>query len=124
MLDIDFADLRKGAGKIWPVGLLVGVVLAAQLVITALLVAKSCRRRPTALSIGWKMEMNADGKTTGGGAAGNPVEHVYPWLRIPCARACFFRAQPCAQQHACDWQVLYTDFAYPFQVPGSFCWSR
>ncbi|HVY12612.1 MAG TPA: NADH-quinone oxidoreductase subunit J, partial [Alphaproteobacteria bacterium] len=36
MLDIDFAGLRKGAWKAWPVGLLVGAVLAAQLVIATL----------------------------------------------------------------------------------------
>jgi NADH-quinone oxidoreductase subunit J len=35
MLDIDFAELRKGAWKVWPLGLLVGGVLVAQLVMTA-----------------------------------------------------------------------------------------
>ncbi|MBI3418696.1 MAG: NADH-quinone oxidoreductase subunit J [Proteobacteria bacterium] len=34
MLDIDFAELRKGAWKVWPVGLLVGAALVAQLVLT------------------------------------------------------------------------------------------
>jgi NADH-quinone oxidoreductase subunit J len=36
MLDIDFGELRKGAWKVWPVGLLVGGVLVAQLVMTAI----------------------------------------------------------------------------------------
>ena len=36
MLDIDFAELRKGAWKAAPVGLLVGGVLVAQLVMTVL----------------------------------------------------------------------------------------
>ncbi len=36
MLDIDFEELRKGAWKSLPVGLLVGAVLVSQLVITAL----------------------------------------------------------------------------------------
>ncbi len=35
MLDIDFLELRRGAWKVWPVGLLVGAVLVAQLVMTA-----------------------------------------------------------------------------------------
>jgi NADH-quinone oxidoreductase subunit J len=78
MLDIDFRDLRKGMWKSLPVGLLVGVVLLAQLAVT--------------------------------GAS---------WHSLPQAGENVLGAMPAAptNAHALG-LILYTDYAYPFQVAG------
>jgi NADH-quinone oxidoreductase subunit J len=91
MLDIDFGELRKGAWKVWPVGLLVGGVLVAQLVMTA---------------VSWQ---NLPGGPNGILAPSNA-----PAAEIPTAGAA---AAMVSNTHAIG-NVLYTDFIYPFQIAG------
>src|ERR1043166_4056306 len=80
MLDINFHELRKGMWRMLPVGLLVGAVLVAQLVMTA---------------ASWKALSSADANILSPTAALNAPTNA----------------------HALG-LVLYTDYAYPFQVAG------
>jgi NADH-quinone oxidoreductase subunit J len=121
MLDIDFAEMRKGAWKVLPVGLLVGVVLAAQLVLTAF----SWQSLPGAangiINPAGKMEINASGQTTQ--SAEKPpatvTAQVYNTLDKTQRPAMLSSAPNLAPSntHAIG-SVLYTDFVYPFQVAG------
>jgi NADH-quinone oxidoreductase subunit J len=103
MLDIDFAELRKGAWKVWPVGLLVGGVLIVQLVVTMLTWQSLPQAKAEILTPSTKIVEKVEGA--------NAIAKLEPGK--PVAET----PKPRDNTHMLG-DVLYTEYVYPFQVAG------
>lgn len=103
MLDINFKDIRKGMAAALPVGLLVGIVLLAQLATTAFSWQALPEAHKNILSPQNALRIeDQNGKYMGSlGVDDAPPQGM----------------SSISNTHALG-QVLYTDYVYPFQVSG------
>lgn len=117
MLDIDFEQLRKGVWKSLPVGLLVGVVLVSQLVMTAANWHPADTARSNIASGVTVTDKLIDGKLVHR-AQGEWDEKRDGKVAYDNDNTTYIY-QPLAQTntHAIG-RILYTDYVYPFQVAG------
>jgi NADH-quinone oxidoreductase subunit J len=115
MLDIDFEQLRKGALKSLPVGVLVGVVLVAQLVMTAANWHSVPNAAANIASPPVHTDKMVDGKVV------YSAKGLWDMKRDGAAiyddKTAFIVSGGKTNTQAIG-QILYTDYVYPFQVAG------
>jgi NADH-quinone oxidoreductase subunit J len=122
MLDINFSELRKDAWRASvPVGVLVGGVLVAQLVMTAATWSSLPAASSNIANPFTKMETGADGqRIMDFGPKGVAIEAYMmkdgKVVSSPDMLQPFKELQP-TNTHALG-AILYTDYVYPFQVAG------